>query len=130
MASVAHALRISSRFEPQSLAAKYQETGGVVMGVGLATSAEISFRNGRVEQDNFDGYELTRIDGSPTEIRTHLVNTAAFDKQGTLWFTGQNGVYGRLSPATGAMASPSAASANKMTLNDVVPLKVCDDPQR
>ena len=29
------------------------------------------------------------------------LNTAAFDKAGILWFTGQNGVYGRVDPATG-----------------------------
>jgi virginiamycin B lyase len=29
------------------------------------------------------------------------LNTAAFDGRGALWFTGQNGVYGRLDPATG-----------------------------
>ena len=29
------------------------------------------------------------------------LNTAAFDKQGVLWFTGQSGVYGRLDPAEG-----------------------------
>ena len=49
-----------------------QLEGAVVQGVSLATLGEISFKNGRVEQTNFDGYELTRIDGSPTEIRTHL----------------------------------------------------------
>jgi virginiamycin B lyase len=32
------------------------------------------------------------------------LNTASFDRQGVLWFTGQNGVYGRLDPKTGAMA--------------------------
>jgi len=32
------------------------------------------------------------------------LNTAAFDGRGRLWFTGQNGVYGRLDPASGAMA--------------------------
>ena len=31
------------------------------------------------------------------------LNTATFDKNGTLWFTGQNGIYGRLDPRTGAM---------------------------
>ena len=31
------------------------------------------------------------------------LNTAAFDVQGRLWFTGQNGVYGRLDPQDGAM---------------------------
>jgi virginiamycin B lyase len=29
------------------------------------------------------------------------LNTAAFDRDGVLWFTGQNGVYGRLDPAVG-----------------------------
>ncbi len=31
------------------------------------------------------------------------LNTATFDHQGLLWFTGQSGVYGRLDPATGRM---------------------------
>ena len=50
-----------------------QMEGAVVMGVGLATSAEISFKNGRVEQNNFDSYEVTRIDAAPREIRVHLL---------------------------------------------------------
>jgi virginiamycin B lyase len=31
------------------------------------------------------------------------LNTATFDKNGTLWFTGQSGIYGRLFPSTGAI---------------------------
>jgi virginiamycin B lyase len=31
------------------------------------------------------------------------LNTAVFDTQGVLWFTGQNGYYGRLDPAVGAV---------------------------
>lgn len=31
------------------------------------------------------------------------LNTAAFDGDGRLWFTGQSGIYGRLDPASGAM---------------------------
>ena len=57
-----------------------QLEGACVQGISLATLGEISFKNGRPQQTNFDGYELTRIDGAPTEIRTHLVNTGAFDK--------------------------------------------------
>jgi len=52
----------------------------IVQGISLATLGEISFKNGRVEQKNFDGYEVTRIDASPAEIRTHLINTTAYDK--------------------------------------------------
>jgi len=36
--------------------------------------------------------------------RNANLNTAAFDRQGVLWFTGQNGVYGRVDPKTGAIA--------------------------
>jgi virginiamycin B lyase len=32
------------------------------------------------------------------------LNTATFDREGVLWFTGQNGIYGRLDPKTGAIA--------------------------
>jgi virginiamycin B lyase len=31
------------------------------------------------------------------------LNTATFDRNGTLWFTGQSGIYGRLVPSTGKM---------------------------
>ena len=31
------------------------------------------------------------------------LNTAAFDGRGRIWFTGQNGIYGRLDPPTGDM---------------------------
>ena len=40
----------------------------------------------------------------PKERRDANLNTAAFDHQGVLWFTGQNGVYGRLDPKSGTMA--------------------------
>ena len=40
----------------------------------------------------------------PKERRNANLNTASFDRQGILWFTGQNGIYGRLDPKTGAMA--------------------------
>ncbi len=40
------------------------------------------------------------------------LNTAVFDEDGFLWFTGQNGVYGWLDPATGETASfPSPEGA-------------------
>src|SRR5260370_17708526 len=40
----------------------------------------------------------------PKERGNANLNTASFDRQGLLWFTGQNGIYGRLDPKTGAMA--------------------------
>ena len=55
-----------------------QMEGAVIMGVGLATSAEISFKNGRAQQNNFDTYELTRMDSAPREIRVHLLPAADY----------------------------------------------------
>jgi virginiamycin B lyase len=37
----------------------------------------------------------------PKEFPNANLNTATFDQKGILWFTGQNGVYGRVDPATG-----------------------------
>ncbi len=37
----------------------------------------------------------------PENRRSANLNTATFDKKGILWFTGQNGIYGRLDPKTG-----------------------------
>src|SRR5207247_8819650 len=39
-----------------------QMEGACVMGVGVATLGEISFNGGRVEQDSFNSYEVTRMD--------------------------------------------------------------------
>jgi virginiamycin B lyase len=39
----------------------------------------------------------------PANARLANLNTAAFDRQGRLWFTGQSGWYGRLDPASGAL---------------------------
>jgi virginiamycin B lyase len=55
---------------------------------------------------------IVRVDPQTEEVQTFPLpagrsnanlNTAAFDGRGILWFTGQNGIYGRLDPATGAM---------------------------
>ena len=46
--------------------------------------------------------EVQRFDLPPDRPRANL-NTAAFDGNGIHWFTGQNGIYGRLDPATGEM---------------------------
>ena len=42
-----------------------QIEGAAVMGLSLAKYGEISFKNGRVEQNNFDGFQVARIDESP-----------------------------------------------------------------
>jgi isoquinoline 1-oxidoreductase beta subunit len=50
-----------------------QMEGACVMGVGVATQGEISYKRGRVEQNNFDTYEVTRMSGAPRVIRVHII---------------------------------------------------------
>jgi isoquinoline 1-oxidoreductase beta subunit len=50
-----------------------QMQGACVMGVSAATLGEISFKNGRAQQDNFNAYEVTRMSSAPREIRVHIV---------------------------------------------------------
>lgn len=57
-----------------------QIEGAVVQGVSLATLGEISFKAGRVEQSNFDTYEVTRIDAAPRDIRVHLLPESDFSR--------------------------------------------------
>lgn len=53
----------------------------------------------RVDPDT----EAVQIFPLPDDRRSANLNTAAFDGRGTLWFTGQNGIYGRLNPSSGEM---------------------------
>ena len=50
-----------------------QGEGSVIMGLSLALSGEISFRDGRPQQSNFDTYTVMRMNGAPKEIRVHMV---------------------------------------------------------
>jgi isoquinoline 1-oxidoreductase subunit beta len=50
-----------------------QMEGACVMGVSAAMLGEISFKDGRAQQDNFHTYEVTRMSASPREIRVHIV---------------------------------------------------------
>ena len=50
-----------------------QIEGAAVMGLTLAKYSDISFKNGRVEQGNFNDFQLVRIDDAPTETRVHIV---------------------------------------------------------
>ena len=56
-----------------------QMEGACVMGLGIATSSEISFKAGRVVQDNFNTYEVTRMAATPREIRVHVL-PGSFDQ--------------------------------------------------
>src|SRR5215470_14304818 len=45
--------------------------------------------------------KLVKLFPLPKEFPSANLNTATFDRKGILWFTGQNGVYGRVDPASG-----------------------------
>jgi virginiamycin B lyase len=45
--------------------------------------------------------EVVQVYPLPAETGYANLNTAAFDDEGMLWFTGQSGIYGRLNPGTG-----------------------------
>ena len=92
-----------------------QLEGAVVQGISLAMLGEISFKNGRPQQTNFDGYELTRMDGSPTEIRTHLVNSAAYDKP--LGGVGEPGVPPVAPALTNAIFAATGKRIRKLPIN-------------
>ncbi len=50
-----------------------QTEGAAVMGMALAKYGAITFKDGRVQQGNFNDFQITRIDESPLEVRTHIV---------------------------------------------------------
>ncbi len=43
------------------------------MGLGLALMTEISFKDGKVQQSNFDDYQVLRISDAPRETHVHIV---------------------------------------------------------
>jgi isoquinoline 1-oxidoreductase beta subunit len=54
---------------------KAQAEGGIIFGITAALHGEITLKNGRVEQANFDTYEMLRMNEAPV-IEVHLVASA------------------------------------------------------
>lgn len=54
-----------------------QMEGAAVMGLSVAKMGEISFKNGRVQQSNYDDYPVVRIDEAPRVTNTYIVPVAA-----------------------------------------------------
>src|SRR4051812_6651553 len=81
--------------------------------------------------------EAIKVWKLPEDTGYTNLNTAAFDKDGVHWFTGQNGIYGRLDPKSGevkvfkapkargptASPRPRAAGANTVRLPGASPAK-------
>ena len=50
-----------------------QMEGSCIMGLGIATTGEISFENGSPKQSNFQDYQVPRIPLAPKSLSIHLV---------------------------------------------------------
>jgi isoquinoline 1-oxidoreductase beta subunit len=50
-----------------------QIEGAAVMGLALARFGQITFKDGRPQQSNFDGFVVARINEAPLDVRTHIV---------------------------------------------------------
>lgn len=75
---------------------------GVIVGPDGAPWVTDGGQNAIVRVDPLT--RATKVFPLPRERGNANLNTASFDRQGALWFTGQNGIYGRLDPKSGAVS--------------------------
>ena len=54
-----------------------QMEGAGIFGMSLALHGEITAKDGSIEQNNFDGYPLVRIDEAPNAIHVHIMDVDA-----------------------------------------------------
>jgi isoquinoline 1-oxidoreductase beta subunit len=80
-----------------------QMEGAVVFGLTIALHGQITVKNGAVEQDNFDGYEICRIDEAP------VVEVAIFENDHPLGGAGEPGV----PPVAAALSNGIFAAVGK-----------------
>ncbi|VVO18335.1 xanthine dehydrogenase family protein molybdopterin-binding subunit [Pseudomonas fluorescens] len=59
------------QINPERIRSQFE--GACVMGLGNAVLGEISFKDGKVQQDNFHMFEVARMNLAPKEIAVHLV---------------------------------------------------------
>jgi virginiamycin B lyase len=92
-------------------------TTEVPLGSGSAPHGVIVGPDGHAWVTDSGLNAIVRVDGKTNEVKLFSLpagraganlNTAAFDKRGILWFTGQSGVYGKLDPANGQMTVDDA----------------------
>jgi isoquinoline 1-oxidoreductase beta subunit len=50
-----------------------QIEGAAVMGLALTKNSQITFKAGRPEQSNFDGFVVARISEAPLDVHVHIV---------------------------------------------------------
>lgn len=65
------AVDCGAQVNPERIRAQME--GAVIMGLSNALLSEITFKDGRVIQDNFHEYEILRMNATPRAIHVHLV---------------------------------------------------------
>lgn len=59
------------QINPERIRSQFE--GACVMGLGNAVLGEISFKEGKVQQDNFHMYEVARMSLAPKQVTVHLL---------------------------------------------------------
>jgi isoquinoline 1-oxidoreductase beta subunit len=92
-----------------------QLMSGVIYGTTAALYGEITLKNGRVEQTNFDTYRMIRMNEAPA-IEVHIVNSS--EAPGGMGETGTSGVVPAIAnaifAATGKRLRKMPADANAL----------------
>lgn len=88
------------------------ETRQIALGAGSAPHGVIVATDGSAWITDGGLNAIVRVDARTTAVTRYPLpagrgnanlNTAVFDRNGVLWFTGQNGIYGRLDPRVGSI---------------------------
>jgi len=72
LANLHCAIDVGRHVNPDTL--KAQVEGCVVTGISVATSEEITFKDGRVEQSNYDDYRIAQMRNTP-EINVRVIDS-------------------------------------------------------
>ena len=114
----------AGRFDP-----KTGHLEKIALGPGAAPHGVIVGPDGNAWLTEGGQNAIARVDAKTKEVRLFPLpkefpnanlNTLVFDSKGTVWYTGQNGVYGRVDPKTGkvdAWASPKGPRHLRHHLN-------------
>lgn len=113
----------AGRFDP-----KTGHLEKIALGPGAAPHGVIVGPDGNAWLTEGGQNAIARVDAKTKEVRLFPLpkefpnanlNTLVFDRKGTVWYTGQNGVYGRVDPKTGkvdAWAAPKGRGTYGITL--------------